>query len=633
MKKFSLSFAVILSFIAKSILAQTLSLAPYTSVSNFTAISLISPETFTNQYGDRYSGCWGWYQANKNKEYAIAGSASGTFWIDVTNPATPSVSAYKAGSQTDQVWREIKTYQNYCYVITDDPGANTFQIFDMQYLPDSVRKVYDSQALFKRGHTLWVDGNKLYVAGITYSNNSTSSMNVYSLATPSVPVLLRELKQDYPSISYVHDMLPSNDTVFASCGNQKLYVYKFNPNNTFTQIGSLSNYPASGFNHSTQLTPNRKTLIMTDEVPASLAFKVLDVQNISNIQVLASTKQYNNTTPHNPFVVSNNLCFMSSYQDGLQLYNISSPATPSLVGFFDTYYQGGGNNNNWSGDDYDGQWGCYPYFPSKNIFACDQKNGIFMLRTNLYRNPAANFNNPSVSCTGNTVSLASTSTFVSTFNWTLNGASPATSTLANPVVVYNQPGIYTISLIAGNTTTTTALVTKTIQITGASVALTTTNISCPTCSNAVAIANVSGGTAPYTYTWLPTGGNAATAISLAAGCYTVRVKDANNCTSSSSVCFSISTVGITEIENESITIYPNPVSSELYVNFNDAKLAASVTIFNQLGQIVKKINTTQLNKNDKGELVIPAQNLSKGVYYIQISQNNKVLINKQIIKQ
>ncbi|MEO6304647.1 MAG: hypothetical protein ABIP51_15915, partial [Bacteroidia bacterium] len=45
------------------------------SASNFTLISLISPETYTNSYNDKYSGCWGWYQASKNKEYAIAGSA------------------------------------------------------------------------------------------------------------------------------------------------------------------------------------------------------------------------------------------------------------------------------------------------------------------------------------------------------------------------------------------------------------------------------------------------------------------------------------------------------------------------------------------------------------------------------
>ena len=46
---------------------------------NFTLISKLDPETGTNSDGDKYSACWGWYQADKKKEYAIACSQSGTY--------------------------------------------------------------------------------------------------------------------------------------------------------------------------------------------------------------------------------------------------------------------------------------------------------------------------------------------------------------------------------------------------------------------------------------------------------------------------------------------------------------------------------------------------------------------------
>jgi choice-of-anchor B domain-containing protein len=367
-----------------SLMALTSIAQPYAS-SNFTLISKIDPETVFNSDGDKYSACWGWYQASKKKEYAIAGAQGGTYWVDITNPATPTVSAYRSATHAGAIWREIKTYQNYCYVISDDSGNNSFQIFDMSYLPDSVKKVYDSKALFSRGHTLWVDGNKLYVASVTYSNNNYSSMNVYSLATPSVPTLIRSLNQDYPFITGVHDMYVRNDTIYASCQYQGLFVFKLTAANTFTQLGSLTTYTASGYNHSSALTPNGKTLVFTDEVPNGLPLKIANVSNLGNIQVQSTINQFSLTTPHNPFVVTNTLCFMSSYVDGLQLFNISSPATPSLVGYFDTYPQGGGNTGNWS-NGYDGQWGCYPFFPSKTIFALDQLNGIFLLKTNLYAN-------------------------------------------------------------------------------------------------------------------------------------------------------------------------------------------------------------------------------------------------------
>ena len=365
------------------------------SASNFTMISNINPETNFNSSGTKYSGCWGWYQQSLNKEYAIACSQTGTYWIDITNPATPTVSAYKAGASTNTVWREVKTYQNYCYVVNDVNSSLGLQIFDMSTLPTTVSLVYQSQALFTNGHAAWIDGDKLYVSGVTYSNNATSTMNIYSLATPTAPVLIRTLNQDAPFITGVHDMYVRNDTVYISAGNQGLYVYKLNTNNTLSQLGSLTTYSASGYNHSSALTPNGQTLVFMDEVPSGLPIKVANVSNLANIQVLATTNQFTATTPHNPFMLNNQYCLASSYQEGTQLYDISNPSAPVLAGYFDTYPQGGGNTGNWGASAYKGQWGAYPFFPSKTIFALDMSNGIFLLKSHLYQNITTQIKNQS----------------------------------------------------------------------------------------------------------------------------------------------------------------------------------------------------------------------------------------------
>jgi gliding motility-associated-like protein len=57
-----------------------------------------------------------------------------------------------------------------------------------------------------------------------------------------------------------------------------------------------------------------------------------------------------------------------------------------------------------------------------------------------------------------------------------------------------------------------------------------TNVSCNGGSNGVASVSVSGGTSGYTYSWSPSGGNAATASGLVAGNYSCQVTDANGCT-------------------------------------------------------------------------------------------------------
>ncbi|KAF2341085.1 SprB repeat-containing protein, partial [Flavobacterium nitrogenifigens] len=54
-------------------------------------------------------------------------------------------------------------------------------------------------------------------------------------------------------------------------------------------------------------------------------------------------------------------------------------------------------------------------------------------------------------------------------------------------------------------------------------------------SNGSATVNVTGGTGTYTYSWSPSGGNAATATGLTAGTYTVAIKDANLCETTASV--------------------------------------------------------------------------------------------------
>jgi gliding motility-associated-like protein len=62
-----------------------------------------------------------------------------------------------------------------------------------------------------------------------------------------------------------------------------------------------------------------------------------------------------------------------------------------------------------------------------------------------------------------------------------------------------------------------------------SVTTSTTPSSCNGGNNGSALATVAGGTAPYSYSWSPTGGNGAQAVGLNQGIYDVIVTDANGC--------------------------------------------------------------------------------------------------------
>jgi gliding motility-associated-like protein len=119
-----------------------------------------------------------------------------------------------------------------------------------------------------------------------------------------------------------------------------------------------------------------------------------------------------------------------------------------------------------------------------------------------------------------------------TYSWAPSGGNSATATGLSA-------GSYTCTITDANGCT----FTKTVSITNAGSPTATitasTNVTCFGGNNGSATVSASGGTGPYTYAWAPSGGNAATASSLAANTYTVTVTDANGCST-------IATVTITQ---------------------------------------------------------------------------------------
>ncbi len=362
------------------ILAQAFGQGNYAK-SNITLLdNWYEPSTLPEPtYGIKYQAVVGY--AQNGKEYAIIGSTSGTYFIDVTNPTNIVQRDYVKGRRSQCIWREFAIYGKYCYMVSDDGAPNSLQIADLSYLPDSVHVVYDDNTIFERSHTIFVDNGRLYCGSVTKKSGGGSySMAVYSLTNPVLPVFLRSLNQDYPSISSVHDMWVDNDTVFASAAYQGLFMYRYDAiNNKFVAMDQLTNYPDQGYNHSGTLTPNRKTFVFCDEVPANKAVKVIDVSQFGNITVKSTFKSNPGATPHNPYVVGNNRVVIAYYQDGVQIFDISNPSLPVKTGYFDTDTLHGLNDNYTFNPAYHGNWGAWPYLPSGKLLASDMQNGLYVL--------------------------------------------------------------------------------------------------------------------------------------------------------------------------------------------------------------------------------------------------------------
>ncbi len=134
------------------------------------------------------------------------------------------------------------------------------------------------------------------------------------------------------------------------------------------------------------------------------------------------------------------------------------------------------------------------------------------------------------SCNGGTGTgtvVASGGTGPYTYAWTPSGGNAATSTAI-------AAGNYTCTITDAHGCTTTQLFTIT-QPTAVTGTTTSVPVNCNGGNTGSATVTASGGTGPYTYSWAPSGGNAATASGLIAGNYTVTITDGNGCTGTATI--------------------------------------------------------------------------------------------------
>ena len=212
-----------------------------------------------------------------------------------------------------------------------------------------------------------------------------------------------------------------------------------------------------------------------------------------------------------------------------------------------------------------------------------------------------------VSCNGGNNGVASVSASggsgAYTYTWMPSGGNAATASGLTSA-------IYTVQ-VKDATACTVTFTANVAQPAALTVSTTFTNITCNGAANGMATASVSGGTGAYTYTWSPAGGNAATASGLVPGTYTINVKDANNCTLSS-------TVSITQPVALSATISGTNVSCNAGTNG-----VANVTVSGGTGAYTYSWTPT-------GGTAATASGLGANSYTVTVKDANLCTITRTI---
>lgn len=318
-----------------------------------------------------YSAIWG-YKAPDGREYAIMGSYDGTVFADITDPANVTEVDFLPSTNptsSSNVWREMKTYLNYAYIVSEVPNSGV-QIVDLQYLPDSIRYV---KKFIPAGHTsthsISQFGAYLYLNGANSSfGNGVTVLDLS--ADPENPV-----KRGGYNASYIHDCRVVNDTIYAAnIYESKVSIINATNKNSLSLITSFINLPNSG-PHNTAISPDGDYIFVTDEIGNSpRMMKIWDISDFGNITYVAGWQPTGITSSiiHNVECYGNYI-LAGHYSAGIRFVDVSNPYAPAEVAWYDTYPA----NNNSS---YNGCWGGY-MFPSGKIIASDRQTGLYVLKT------------------------------------------------------------------------------------------------------------------------------------------------------------------------------------------------------------------------------------------------------------
>ena len=340
-------------------------------------------DTSLNRRGTQiWNDVVGWHDAAKQREYLISGTTDSIYIFDITDPTQLNLRASFSGTNTNCINRDYYTYEHYLYTVSDQcDQVGHLQIFDLQYLPDSVVKVHESDSLGGLTHTIFIEPatKRMYMMLNKIPDSIPGQlirhpMDILSLEDPIAPKRIGSLAFPAPYESArVHEAYVRNDTAYCSSEGAGLFIFDVRDAAQPVLISSIvPPYPQNGYNHSNWLDSSGRYLLFCDESPAGLGMKIYDLKDITNPRIVGSPFKAAGS-PHNSFWMGR-YAYTSMYYGGLHVYDLNRIDSPTLGAFYDTYPQA-------YTDGYHGCWGVWPYLPSGVILASDMENGLFVFST------------------------------------------------------------------------------------------------------------------------------------------------------------------------------------------------------------------------------------------------------------
>jgi choice-of-anchor B domain-containing protein len=377
------------------------------------------------------SAIWGWTDygaAGGPREYALYGLADKTSFIDITNPYNPQLIGYLPTATGSSVWRELRTYGNHAFIVSDGNGAHGMQVFDLTKLRENSGVNYGGSAIaysttpssyytrytgtaanpLSNSHTIHINEStgRAYLFGTGGASGYSGGVYTVDVTNPMSPTHVGGYTPptNGGTSRYVHDgqaviyngpdaayvgreiLFAANARSSSNTADDTVSIVDLTNTSSPALLGAVGHADAR-YIHQGWLTPDHRYFIVNDELDeyynvTVMKTHVFDVSDLDNPVYKGGWVH-----PHNSRVIDHNLfirqtpyglmAFESNYTMGLRVIRLDdlSGLTPQMTEFawFDTYPADDGIAN------FNGQWGNYPFFDSGIIIAGDRQNGLFIL--------------------------------------------------------------------------------------------------------------------------------------------------------------------------------------------------------------------------------------------------------------
>ena len=349
--------------------------------------------------GRSTSDIWGWTDPQTGKEYALVGRSTGTAFVDISTPTQPVYLGDLPTETLESSWREIKTYQDYAFIVSEAPfhGMQVFDLTQLRTVTNPPVTFTDTAHYggFSNCHNLVMntDSGFAYAVG---TNTCAGGLHMIDVRDPLNPTSAGCFSAD----GYTHDAEcvtyagPDNrysgHEICFNCNEDTLTIVDVTQKNAPVML-SRTGYTGWGYVHQGWLTADQSHFIQDDE------FDELNynhntytyVWDVSNLLAPSLTGHYTASTvaiDHNQFTrefPSGEYTFQANYRAGLRVLRLDDLTQPALheVAYFDVFPP----------DDaagFNGAWGNYPFFASGTVIVSGIEQGLYVLRPHVDAPPA-----------------------------------------------------------------------------------------------------------------------------------------------------------------------------------------------------------------------------------------------------